>query len=92
MAATSLAATSSIPTSELRSGSRERNFIVEHDGALRKILHRLLSSEGYVVDAVLDAACGLESLQRQVPPAIILDLPRPGSSGRSLQEDCEFDS
>jgi hypothetical protein len=47
MAATTLAATSSIPISELRSGSSERILVVEHDGALRKILGRLFSSEGY---------------------------------------------
>jgi DNA-binding response OmpR family regulator len=84
MAATTLAPTSSIPTSELRSGSSERILIIEHDGALRKILQRLFSSEGYVVDVVPDAACGLERLQQQVPAAVILDLPRPGSSGRDL--------
>ena len=84
MAATTLAATSSIPTSELRLGSSERILVIEHDGALRKILQRLFSSEGYVVDVVLDAVCGLERLRKKVPAAVILDLPRPGSSGRDL--------
>jgi CheY-like chemotaxis protein len=84
MAATTLAATSSIPISELRSGSSERILVVEHDGALRKILGRLFSSEGYVVDVVPDAVCGLERLQQQAPAAVILDLPRSGSSGCDL--------
>jgi DNA-binding response OmpR family regulator len=37
-----------------------------------------------VVDIVPDAACGLESLRQGLPAAVILDLPRPGSSGRDL--------
>jgi DNA-binding response OmpR family regulator len=84
MAATTLAATSSIPTSELRSGSSDRILVIEHDGALRKILQRLFSSEGYVVEVVPDAVCGLGRLQQQTPAAVIIDLPRPGSSGRDL--------
>jgi DNA-binding response OmpR family regulator len=59
-------------------------LVIEHDGALRKILERLFSSAGYVVDIVPDAACGLERLRQGVPAAVVLDLPRPGSSGRDL--------
>jgi DNA-binding response OmpR family regulator len=84
MAATTLSATWSIPISELRSSSRERILVIEHDGSLRKVLERLFSSEGYVVDVVADAVCGLERLQQQAPAAVILDLPRPGSSGCDL--------
>ena len=84
MAATTLAATWSIPRSEPRADSRERILVMEHDGALRKVLERLFSSEGYVVDVVPDAVCGLERLRQQAPVAVILDLPRPGSSGCDL--------
>jgi DNA-binding response OmpR family regulator len=84
MAATTLATTLSTPISELRPASAERILVIEHDAALRKILERLFSSEGYVVDIVPDAACGLESLRQGLPAAVILDLPRPGSSGRDL--------
>jgi len=52
MAATTLAATLSIPTLELRPPSVERVLIIEHDVALGKILQRLFSSEGYAVDVV----------------------------------------
>src|SRR6202023_4251470 len=31
-----------------------------------------------------DAVCGLERLRQGLPAAVILDLPRPGSSGRDL--------
>jgi DNA-binding response OmpR family regulator len=84
MAATTLPASLSIPTPELRSPSVEQILIIEHDVALRKILQRLFSSEGYAVDVVTDAVCGLERLQQQAPAAVILDLPRAGSSGCDL--------
>jgi two-component system, OmpR family, alkaline phosphatase synthesis response regulator PhoP len=84
MAATTLAATLSIPTPELRSPSVEQILIIEHDVALRKILQQLFSSEGYAVDVVPDAVCGLERLQQQAPAAVILDLPCPGNSGCDL--------
>jgi DNA-binding response OmpR family regulator len=84
MAATTLAATLNTPMSELQSGPTERILVIEHDGALRKILRRLFSSEGYEVDIVSDAVCGLERLRQGSPAAMILDLPRPGSSGCDL--------
>jgi DNA-binding response OmpR family regulator len=84
MAATTLPATLNRPISELRSGPTERILVIEHDGALRKVLRRLFSSEGYEVDIVSDAVCGLERLRQGSPAAMILDLPRPGSSGCDL--------
>jgi DNA-binding response OmpR family regulator len=84
MAATSLAAPSSIPASELRSAPMERILVIEHDAALRKVLQRLFSSAGYEVDFAFDAVCGLERLRQGAPAAVVLDLPRPGSSG------CDF--
>jgi DNA-binding response OmpR family regulator len=84
MAATTLATTLSAPISELPPAPRERILVIENNGALQKVLQRLFSSEGYVVDVVPDAVCGLERLRQGVPAAVILDLPRPGSSGRDL--------
>src|SRR5580704_10416466 len=84
MAASTLAATSNTPISELRLGPMERILVIEHDGALRKVLQRLFSSEGYAVDVVPDTVCGLEKLRQAPPAAVILDLPRPGSSGCDL--------
>src|SRR6202162_5412983 len=84
MGANSMATTFNTPTTELRSAPMERILVIEDDGALRKILRRLFSSEGYEVEVVPDAVCGLERLRRGVPAAVILDLPRPGSSGCDL--------
>jgi DNA-binding response OmpR family regulator len=62
----------------------KRILVIEGDGALRKILRRLFSSEGYEVDVVSDGVRGLEVLRQRVPAAVILDLMRPGSSGCDL--------
>jgi DNA-binding response OmpR family regulator len=84
MATATLAATLNAPISELRPSPMERILVIEDDRALRKILGRLFSSEGYAVDVVPDAVCGLERLRQGVPAAVVLDLPRPGSSGCDL--------
>jgi DNA-binding response OmpR family regulator len=84
MATATLAATLNAPISELRPAPMERILVIEDDHALRTILGRLFSSEGYEVDIVPDAVCGLERLRQGVPAAVILDLPRPGSSGCDL--------
>ena len=84
MATATLAATLNAPISELRPAPMERILVIEDDRALRKILGRLFSSEGYEVDIVPDAVSGLERLRQGVPAAVILDLPLPGSSGCDL--------
>jgi DNA-binding response OmpR family regulator len=84
MATTTLAATLNTPVSEPRPIAADRILIVENDGALRKVLRRLFSAEGYEVDIVSDGAAGLEMLRQKPPSAVILDLQRPGSSGCDL--------
>src|SRR5580693_4275184 len=84
MATTTLAATLNTPMSELRPAPMERILVIEDDPALRKILQRLFSSEGYEVDIVPDSHAGLEMLRQRAPDAVILDLLRPGSSGCDL--------
>jgi DNA-binding response OmpR family regulator len=84
MATTTLAATLNTPMSELRPAPMERILVIEDDPALRKILQRLFSSEGYDVDIVPDARAGLEMLRQRAPDAVVLDLLRPGSSGCDL--------
>jgi DNA-binding response OmpR family regulator len=62
----------------------DRILVIEHHGALQKILLRLFSSEGYAVDVAPCDAAGLEMLSRKLPSAVILDLPYPESSGCDL--------
>ena len=84
MATTTLAASLNTPMSELRPAPMERILVIEDDPALRKILQRLFSSEGYEVDIVPDSRAGLEMLRQRAPDAVILDLLRTGSSGCDL--------
>jgi len=84
MATATLAATVNTPIPELRAAPMERILVIEDDGALRKILRRLFSSEGYEVEVVPDAVVALEMLRQRKPAAVVLDLPRPGSSGCDL--------
>jgi two-component system response regulator MprA len=74
MAATTLAANPNTPISELQSAPAERILVIEHDGALQKILRRLFSSEGCEVDVVPDRVAGLEMLRQRSPSAMIVDL------------------
>jgi DNA-binding response OmpR family regulator len=84
MATATLAATLNAPISELRPAPTERILVIEDDRALRKVLARLFSSEGYEVDVVPDGVSALERLRQGVPSAMVLDLPRPRSSGCDL--------
>src|SRR3984885_16310616 len=84
MAATTLAATSNTPISELRPVTTDRIAVVGRDRALQRILRRLFSLEGYEVDVIPEGAACLEMLHQRLPSAVILDLPRPGSSGCDL--------
>jgi DNA-binding response OmpR family regulator len=84
MAATTLAATSNTPIPELRPATTDRIALVGRDRALQRILRRLFSLEGYEVDVIPEGAACLEMLHQRLPSAVILDLPRPGSSGCDL--------
>jgi DNA-binding response OmpR family regulator len=84
MATATLSATSNNPISGLRLAPMGRILVIEDDSALRKVLRRLFSAVGYEVDIASDALCGLESLRQGTPAAVVLDLPRPGSSGCDL--------
>jgi two-component system, OmpR family, alkaline phosphatase synthesis response regulator PhoP len=84
MATATLSATLNTPIPGLRLAPMGRILVIEDDSALRKVLGRLFSSEGYAVDVVPDAVCGLERLRHGTPAAVVLDLPRPGSSGCDL--------
>lgn len=69
---------------DLRPPAMDRILVIEHDGALRKILQRLFSSEGYQVDVVPSGQDGLDALRQRQPAAVVLDLPFPASSWSQL--------
>jgi two-component system phosphate regulon response regulator PhoB len=84
MAGITFAATLNTPMSELRPASMDRILVIEHDRALRKILQRLFSSEGYEVEVVPGGVAGLEMLRQRPPSVVVLDLPYAESSGSDL--------
>jgi len=84
MATVTFAAPLNTPMSEPRLATVDRILVIEDDEPLRKILQRLLSSEGYEVDVVPDGVSAVEMLRHKTPSAVILDLLRPGSSGCDL--------
>lgn len=84
MATATLSVPLNTPISGLRLAATGRILVIVDDGALRKVLRILFSSEGYEVDVASDAVSGLERLRQGTPAAVVLDLPRPGSSGCDL--------
>jgi DNA-binding response OmpR family regulator len=80
MATATSAATLNTPISELRPAAVDRILVIEGDDALRKVLRRLFSAEGYEVDVVPDGIAGLEMLRQKPPIAVILDIQRAESS------------
>jgi CheY-like chemotaxis protein len=84
MAGITLAATLNTPMSELRPATIDRILVIEHDRALRKILQRLFSSEGYEVDVAPNGVAGLEMLRQRPPSVVVLDLPYAESPSSDL--------
>jgi DNA-binding response OmpR family regulator len=68
----------------LRPDSRYPVLIVADNLALRKILRRLFSREGFEVEVVADGPNGLELLRQRSFSAVILDLKHPVSAGCDL--------
>jgi DNA-binding response OmpR family regulator len=61
-----------------------RILVIEDDPAVQKALRRLFESEGYLVEVHANGVSGLESFQKTVPTAVILDLRLPKMSGRDV--------
>jgi DNA-binding response OmpR family regulator len=65
---------------EKMKGSK-RILIVEDDQLLRSLCAKKFSSEGFAVDAAIDAQEGLDKIKKNKPDLILLDLVLPGMSG-----------
>lgn len=63
---------------------KEHVLLVDDDAALRGLLTRYLSENGYEVTAVADGVAMDEAFTRQPPDLVILDLMLPGEDGFSL--------
>jgi DNA-binding response OmpR family regulator len=84
MATATLAATLNSPIPELRPATMDRILVIENDEALRKILRRSFSAEGYEVDVVREPFGALGMVHQKMPSAVVLDLEHPESSGCDL--------
>ncbi|MBU2512004.1 sigma-54 dependent transcriptional regulator [bacterium] len=56
-------------------------LIVDDDDQLRKSFEKLLKEEGYLVNLAASGEAGLESLKKEIPDLVILDVKLPGMNG-----------
>jgi DNA-binding response OmpR family regulator len=61
-----------------------RILVIEPDVGLQRMISRVLVSEGYEVELVLNETTGLELVRQELPSALIVDLQFPGSPGCDL--------
>lgn len=59
-------------------------LIIEDDQLLRSLCAKKFATEGFAVDAAIDARDGLEKIKKNKPDLILLDLVLPGMSGFDL--------
>lgn len=64
--------------------SPKRILVVEHDAAIRKVLHHLFSPEGYEVEVLPDVFPALDLLHPATACALILDVDKVGASRGDL--------
>jgi two-component system response regulator MprA len=56
-------------------------LVVDDDVAIRRMLSRALSAEGYVVELASDGGAALVALERELPDLVVLDVGLPGLDG-----------
>jgi len=65
-----------------------RILIVEDEGTLRESLKRVLSREGYVVDAVDSSESAIAVIAQKAFDLVVTDIILPGISGMELLKKC----
>jgi len=64
-----------------------RVLIVDDDAGVRKVLRRILTSEGFDVEEANDAFQALDALDANPPDAALLDIKMPGMDGLGLMDN-----
>ncbi len=67
-------------------GGGARILVVDDDAAVRTLLRRLLSTEGYAVDEAADGPTALEKVAEVSPDLLLLDIMMPGQDGLDVLE------
>ena len=67
-------------------------LVVDDDKAVRTLLRRLLTTEGYAVDEAADGATALETFAALGPDLILLDIMMPGQDGLDVLEQLRLTS
>src|SRR5260221_12023847 len=69
---------------EKDANTMETVLVVEDSRAMQRTLQRLLEADSLQVQIASDGIAGLETVRKQPPSAVLLDLKLPGLSGKEL--------
>src|SRR6266478_6196706 len=69
---------------QIRRGSRQRILVVEDEPDIRELLRFNLTQEGFTVGEAPDGATALESVAKERPELVVLDIMLPGMSGLEI--------
>jgi len=64
-------------------------LVVDDDPAIRNLLHRFLSQQGYQVESGQDGQTGLELFEQLNPDLVVLDLNLPDTTGYKLCQEMQ---
>lgn len=64
-------------------------LVVDDDPAIRNLLHRFLSQQGYQVESGHDGQTGLELFEQLNPDLVVLDLNLPDTTGYKLCQEMQ---
>jgi DNA-binding response OmpR family regulator len=68
-------------------GMSQRLLVVDDDRSIRTMVQMALEDEGYIVDTAMDAEEALETIRRNAPDLLVLDVMLPGMNGFDLTRE-----